>query len=143
MHEKDISAEHLVFNESTRSVAEAAKAAGVTPQDFVKNICMIDSNGSLVVGIVKGEDRVSTSRVAKLLGVETVRVATPDEILARTGYPCGGTPSYGYHARFLIDERVLQKDVVYTGGGSVNSLVKIRPSDLLRANGGEVVRLRK
>ena len=49
----------------------------------------------------------------------------------------------GYHARFLIDERVFQKDVVYTGGGSVNSLVRIRPSDLLIANGGEVVRLRK
>ena len=143
MHEKDISAEHLVFNESTRSVTEAANAAGVTPQDFVKNICMIDSNGSLVVGIVKGEDRVSTSRVARLLGVETVRIATPDEILGKTGYPCGGTPSYGYRARFLIDEKVLQKDVVYTGGGSANSLVKIRSSDLVSANGGEVVRLRK
>jgi prolyl-tRNA editing enzyme YbaK/EbsC (Cys-tRNA(Pro) deacylase) len=143
MREANVSGEHLTFSEPTRSVAEAAKAAGVTPQDFVKNICMIDSNGSLVVGIVKGEDRVSTSRVAKLLDVETVRIATPDEILAKTGYPCGGTPSYGYHARFLIDERVFQKDIVYTGGGSVNSLVKIRPSDLLRANGGEVVRLRK
>ena len=143
MREGNVPGEHLTFSEPTRSVAEAAKAAGVTPQDFVKNICMIDSNGSLVVGIVKGEDRVSTSRVAKLLDVETVRIATPDEILAKTGYPCGGTPSYGYHARFLIDERVFQKDIVFTGGGSVNSLVKIRPSDLLRANRGEVVRLRK
>jgi prolyl-tRNA editing enzyme YbaK/EbsC (Cys-tRNA(Pro) deacylase) len=143
MRENNVSGEHLTFTESTRSVAEAAKAAGVTPQDFVKNICLIDSNGSLVVGIVKGEDRVSTSRVAKLLGVETVRTATPDEILSKTGYPCGGTPSYGYRARFLIDERVFQKDIVYTGGGSVNSLVKIPPAELLRANGGEVVRLRK
>ena len=143
MRENNVSGEHLTFTASTRSVTEAANAAGVTPQDFVKNICMIDSNGSLVVGIVKGEDRVSTSRVAKLLGVETVRIATPDEILGKTGYPCGGTPSYGYRARFLIDEKVLQKDVVYTGGGSVNSLVKIRSSDLVSANGGEVVRLRK
>ena len=143
MRERNVSGEHLTFSEPTRSVAEAAKAAGVTPQDFVKNICMIDSNGSLVVGIVKGEDRVSTSRVAKLLGVETVRIATPDEILEKTGYPCGGTPSYGYQARFLIDDRVFQKDVVYTGGGSVNSLVKIPPAELLRANAGEVLRLRK
>lgn len=96
MRENNILGEHLVFNESTRSVAEAAKAAGVTPQDFVKNICMIASDGSLIVGIVKGEDRVSTSRVAKLLGVAEVRIATPEEILKKTGYPCGGTPSYGY-----------------------------------------------
>ena len=143
MQEKNISAEHLVFDESTRSVAEAAKAAGVTPQDFVKNICMIASDGSLIVGIVKGEDRVSTSRVAKFLDVAEVRIATPEEILERTGYPCGGTPSYGYPARFLIDERVLQKEIIYTGGGSVNSLVRIRSTDLLRANGGQVVRIRK
>jgi Cys-tRNA(Pro)/Cys-tRNA(Cys) deacylase len=86
---------------------------------------------------------VSTSRVAKFLGVAEVRIATPEEIIERTGYPCGGTPSYGYPARFLVDERVLQKDIVYTGGGSVNSLVRIRSADLLRANGGQVVRIRK
>jgi prolyl-tRNA editing enzyme YbaK/EbsC (Cys-tRNA(Pro) deacylase) len=143
MQEKNVLGEHLVFNQSTRSVAEAAEAAGVTPQDFVKNICMIDSTGSLIVGIVKGEDRVSTSKVARLLGVAEVRTATPDEILKRTGYPCGGTPSYGYEAQFLIDERVLQKEVVYTGGGSVTSLVKIRSADLVTANQGQVVRIRK
>jgi prolyl-tRNA editing enzyme YbaK/EbsC (Cys-tRNA(Pro) deacylase) len=64
MQRNNVSGEHLTFSESTRSVAEAANVAGVTLQDFVKNICMIDSNGSLVVGIVKGEDRVSTSRGA-------------------------------------------------------------------------------
>ena len=143
MRENGIAAEHLVFRQSTRSVAEAAQAAGVTAQDFVKNICMIDSSGTLIVGIVKGEDRVSTSRVAKLLSAAEVRIATPDEILQRTGYPCGGTPSYGYAARFLVDERVLQKEFVYTGGGSVSSLVKIKSSDLVRANQGEVVRIRK
>ena len=143
MQENNVPGEHLVFNQSTRSVAEAAEAAGVTPQDFVKNICMIDSNGSLIVGIVKGEDRVSTSRVARHLGVAEVHIATPDQILERTGYPCGGTPSYGYAARFLIDERVLQKEVVYTGGGSANSLVKIRSTEVVKANQGQVVRIRK
>jgi len=143
MLENHVPGDHLVFNQSTRSVAEAAQAAGVTPQDFVKNICMIDSTGSLIVGIVKGEDRVSTSRVAKLLGVAEVRIATPDEVLERTGYPCGGTPSYGYPARFLIDERVLLKEVVYTGGGSVSSLVKVKSADLVKANQGKVIRIRK
>jgi Cys-tRNA(Pro)/Cys-tRNA(Cys) deacylase len=143
MRTNQIPCEHLTFAESCHSVAEAAKAAGVSADDFVKNICMIDSNGSLVVGIVKGEDRASTSRVAKILKVESVRIATPEEILEKSGYPCGGTPSFGYPACFLVDEKVLQKEVVYTGGGSENSLVKIRPSDLLMANTGKVARIRK
>jgi prolyl-tRNA editing enzyme YbaK/EbsC (Cys-tRNA(Pro) deacylase) len=75
--------------------------------------------------------------------VPEVRIARPDEILGKTGYPCGGTPSYGYEARFLIDERVLQKEVVYTGGGSVNSLVKIKSSELVKVNRGQAVRIRK
>jgi prolyl-tRNA editing enzyme YbaK/EbsC (Cys-tRNA(Pro) deacylase) len=104
---------------------------------------MIDSHGSLVVAIVKGEDRASTSRVAKALKVESARIATPEEMLEKSGYPCGGTPSFGYPARFLIDEKVMQMEVVYTGGGSEYSLVKIRPADLVKANGGEVARVRK
>jgi prolyl-tRNA editing enzyme YbaK/EbsC (Cys-tRNA(Pro) deacylase) len=138
-----IACEHLVFSQRCHSVAEAAGAAGVTPQDFIKNICLMDSRGSLVVAIVKGEDRASTSRVARALKAESARIATPEEMLEKSGYPCGGTPSFGYPARFLIDEKVLQMEVVYSGGGSEYSLVKIRPADLVKANQGEVLRIRK
>jgi len=138
-----IACEHLVFSQRCHSVAEAAGAAGVTPQDFVKNICLMDSRGSLVVAIVKGEDRASTSRVARALKAESARIATPEEMLEKSGYPCGGTPSFGYPARFLIDEKVLRMEVVYSGGGSEYSLVKIRPADLVKANQGEIVRIRK
>ncbi|MCP4408530.1 MAG: hypothetical protein GY807_12355, partial [Gammaproteobacteria bacterium] len=68
---------------------------------------MIDDQGNLIVAIVKGEDRASTSRVAKALGITRPRVAEPEEILQKTGYPCGGTPSFGYPAIFLIDPRVI------------------------------------
>ncbi len=143
IEEHRIACEHLVFSQRCHSVAEAAEAAGVTPRDFIKNICLIDSTGSLVVAIVKGEDRVSTSRVARALKAESARIANPEEMLEASGYPCGGTPSFGYPARFLIDDKVFQMDIVYTGGGSEYSLVKIRPADLMKANQGEVVRIRK
>ncbi len=141
--EKRIDAEHLVFDQSCHSVAEAADAAGVQPEDLVKNVCMVDSQGNLIVAIVKGEDRASTSRVAKALGIERPRLVAPEEILQKTGYPCGGTPSFGYAARFLVDERVMEKSVVYTGGGSDKSLVRIAPAELLRANRAELARVRK
>lgn len=143
IRERAIDADHLSFERSCHSVAEAAEAAGAEPEDLVKNICMVDSQGNLVVVIVKGEDRASTSRVAKVLGIERPRMASPEEILEKTGYPCGGTPSFGYAARFLVDERVLEKPVVYTGGGSDMSLVRVAPSELLKANGGELTRVRK
>jgi len=143
IHENTIDAEHLHFTQSCHSVAEAAVAVGGAPEDLVKNICMVDSHDAIVVAIVKGNDRVSTSRVAGHLGVDAVRTARADEILDRTGYPVGGTPSFGYPATFLIDPKVMDKEVVYSGGGSPNSLVKITPAQIAAANGGTVVRIRK
>jgi Cys-tRNA(Pro)/Cys-tRNA(Cys) deacylase len=141
--DNNVKANHIHFESSCHTVADAARAIGGTPEDLVKNICMIDSNGEMIVAIVKGEDRVSTTRVARALDVDAVRTARPDEILDLTGYPVGGTPSFGYSAVFLVDPRVMERDVVYSGGGSPNSLVKIAPEDLLAANGATVVRVRK
>jgi len=143
LQDNNIRCEHLSFNQSCHSVEDAAKTANANKEDFVKNICMIDSDGNLIAAIVRGEDRASTSRVAKALNIERPRTATPDEILKKTGFPCGGTPSFGYDAKFLIDPRVMKKDVIFTGGGSENSLVKISIKELQKANYGEIVRIRK
>ncbi|VVB98522.1 Aminoacyl-tRNA editing domain protein [uncultured archaeon] len=141
--ENGIDAEHLSFQQSCHSVEEAALAVNAKPEDFVKNICMIGPDGRLIVAIVKGEDRASTSRVAQALKIERPRIATPEEMLERTGYPCGGTPSFGYAAEFLIDQRVLEKENVYSGGGSENSLVRIPTKELQRVNNGTIARVRK
>ena len=141
--EQHIPAEHLSFDQPCHSVAEAALAVNASPEELVKNICLLDSDGQLITAIVKGEDRVSVSRIAKTLQRDGLRLATPEEILAKTGYPCGGTPSFGYQAMFLIDPRVMEKEIVYTGGGSETSLVKISTEELVRANQGTILRIRK
>ncbi len=141
--ENKVDCQHLVFEKSCHSVEEAAETAGANPEDFVKNICMSDSEGNIIVAIVKGEDRVGSKRVAKALGIERPKTARPENILEKTGYPVGGVPSFGYEAVFIVDERVMEKDFVYTGGGSPNSLVKISIAELLSANGGIVARVRK
>lgn len=136
-------ADHLVFEQSCHSVAEAAEAAGVTREDFIKSICMMTPLGELVVAVVKGEDQASTSRVGKLLELGRPRPASLEEMLERTGYPCGGTPPFGFEARFLVDERVLETPLVYGGGGSARSLVRVASAELLRANRGRVARIRR
>ena len=143
IEEQHIEAEHLSFEQSCHSVEEAARAVNATVEDLIKSICLLDEEERLVVAIVKGEDRVSTSRVAKALELPAVRLATPDEMLARTGYPCGGTPPFGYAATFLVDQRVMEREVIFGGGGSENSLVKISPAEMVRANQGKIARVRR
>lgn len=143
LHEQHIQAEHLILDRPCHSVAEAALAVNAAPEDLVKNICLIDSEGQVINAIVKGEDSVSVSRATKVLERGPLRLAAPEEILEKTSYPCGGTPSFGYQATFLIDTKVMERDTVYTGGGSETSLVKISTEELLRANQGRVVRIRR
>ena len=143
LEEQHIQAEHLSFDQPCHSVAEAARAINASPEELVKNICLLDSDGQLITAIVKGEDRVSVSRIAKMLQREGLRLSTPEELLEKTGYPCGGTPSFGYQALFLIDPKVMERELVFTGGGSETSLVKIRTEELVRANQGTLLRIRQ
>ncbi len=140
--ERGVCAEHLTFAVSCHSVAEAAAAAHAEPDDFIKSICMLDPTGQLIVTIVRGADKASAVRVAEALGCAKPRPATPAEMLERTGYPCGGTPPFGYPAVFLMDERVLEKAEVIAGGGSERALIRIAPSEVLRVNGGRVAGVR-
>ncbi|PPA85889.1 hypothetical protein C4A75_07270 [Brevibacillus laterosporus] len=143
LHSKNADAQHFILDQSCHTVEEAAKAVNVPVNELVKNICMVDQVGRLIVAVVKGEDRASTSRVSKALNIERPRLANEKEVLEGTGYPAGGVPSFGFEAIFLVDPRVTELEYVYTGGGSPNSLVKIKVEDLLRLNRGKIVRVRK
>jgi len=140
---RSIQAEHITFTSCCHSVEEAAEAAGTDPENIVKSICMLTPENQLVVAIVMGTDRVSTKKVATALGTGRPRMATPDEIVKLTGYPCGGTPSFGYEATFIVDPAVLDRDVVYSGGGSEYSLTKIPTREILRVNNAQVFKVRK
>jgi len=136
-------AEYLSFTTSCHSVEDAAKSVHTSTENFVKNICLIDQQGNLIVAIVKGEDRVNLKKIGEALDIEPPRPAKPEEILEKTSYICGGVPSFGYSATFLIDPKVMEKEMVYSGGGSENSLIKISPQELQRANQGQIIKIRK
>lgn len=143
----DIRAEHLIFAQSTHSVAEAAAAANATPEDFVKSICFVNKAGQIIVAIVKGEDRadrvaVQRAAVQQMLDLSKLSIASPELMLEKTGYPAGGTPPFGFEATFLMDERVFEREFVYAGGGSEVSLIKIAPAELQRVNGARVAKIR-
>ena len=145
IHRLGIEAEHRHFDQSCHSVAEAAAAVGAPSEGFVKNVGFADAAGNLVICIVKGEDQVDKDAAARIVGSDKLKRATPELMLEKTGYPVGGTPSFGYagSVTVLIDERVMERPLVWTGGGSPQALVRIAPSELLKANGGKVCRIRK
>jgi len=140
---KSVSYEHLIFEKSCHSVQDAVEASGEPIESFVKNVCMIDSNSQLIVAIVSGRDRASTTRVAKALRIDRPRLATTQEIIDKTGFLAGGVPSFSYQAQFLIDPKVTEQEYILTGGGTEYSLVKIRVKDIILLTNAKIVRVRK
>ncbi|MBI5413898.1 hypothetical protein HZA38_00070 [Candidatus Peregrinibacteria bacterium] len=143
LQENNIQAEHIHFDKTVHTVEDACREANAEPDDFIKTICMITGDNKTIGAIVLGSYRASTSRVAKELGIERPSVATPEQALEKTGYLVGGTPPFGYDGIFLIDPLVLEKEVVYVGGGAPSALVKISTKELLKVNKGKIVRIRK
>lgn len=143
IEENNLSAEHYLLSDSCHSVEEAAQAVEASSDEFVKNICLIDENKRLIVAIVKGKDRASTTLVGKVLNISKPRLANEREILEYTGFPVGGVPSFGYKAVFLVDPKVTEQPSIYTGGGSPHSLIKVKVEEMLKINEGRVVRIRK
>ena len=143
IRENGIKAEFLEFPDGVHTVEDAVREAKISAKDIAKSIVLIDSLDRTIVGIVRGSDRVSTKRIGKILGIEAPRVATPEEVLGRIGYPVGGVPCFSYEATYVIDPSVLEKDVVYSSGGSPYALIRIASQEIMRMNTPTVGRIRK
>ena len=102
---------------------------------------IVAADGSAVLTWEDLED-VLEERIGEPVTIDWL-MATPDEMLERTGYPCGGTPPFGFEATFLIDPRVLEREIVYAGGGSESALIRLSPREMQRVNGGTLVRVRR
>lgn len=142
LRHRRVQAEQLVYAQSCHSVAEAAEAAGVTAHDFIKSIGCLTEDGRFVLAIVRGVDKVSSTRVGKALQ-STARIATPEEVLEHTGYPCGGTPPVGVDVPCLVDPKVLELPLLYGGGGSPRALLRMKPDEMVRCNCATVARIRR
>ena len=87
-----------------RTAAAAAEQLGVEV-GAIANSLVFDADGEPVLVLTSGAHRVDTDLVARLLGVGTLRRATPEFVRATTGQPIGGVAPVGHPApvRTLVD----------------------------------------
>ena len=132
-HEK-LQAEILAPGVHMPTVNAAAAAMRVAPEQIFKSILFQSPAGRCVMVVACGNARVDIRRVQDLTGISGLRLAKPEVVFARTGYPAGGTPPVGHRERFpvIVDARVAAQAWGYGGGGRPELLVKIRTRDIIR-----------
>jgi len=116
------------------TVDAAASAVGVSPEQIFKSILFQSPAGRCVLVVASGNARVDVRRVEGLTGIVNLKLAKPEVVFAKTGYPAGGTPPLGHRERIpvIVDTRVAAQPWGYAGGGRVELLVKIQNADIIR-----------
>lgn len=117
------------------TVRQAAEEMNVPEDLIIKTLVVMTPEGA-VLAILDGRSRLSLSRLRG-------RLATPEEVRRITGFEVGEVPPVGIPLRTFVDEKVLEKEFVYGGGGSKRRLIKISPRAIVEHQRAEVMELRE
>lgn len=137
---QDLKAEIVAPGAHMPTVDAAAAAMGVASEQIFKSILFRSRADRCVLVVACGNARVDVKRIEGLTGIVGLKLAKPDVVFARTGYPAGGTPPVGHRERFpvIVDTRVAAQAWGYAGGGRPELLVKIQSADIIRVTGAMV-----
>jgi Cys-tRNA(Pro)/Cys-tRNA(Cys) deacylase len=122
---------------------KAADSLDVPVGEVAKTVVFVDQDGSPVLAIVRGAVKVRQNEFARKVGAKKLRLATAEEVLRFTGFPAGGVSPVGNlcRERVFMDGALMELKEVYAGGGSDDCVLKIRPADILRGSGAQVMEM--
>lgn len=149
IQQKAIAAELVFPLDATPTVPLAAQALGCQPDQIIKSVLFLikgDAPWATALVIANGVAPIDFRKLAVVFGVgrKRIRLATADEVLARTGFAAGGVPPFGFDQPLatFIDRGVLAWPEVFGGGGDDQTLLRVAPDELLRATGGQLIEAR-
>lgn len=130
------------FPEGTRTAEDAARAIGCEVAQIVKSLVFM-ADGSPVIALMSGSNRVDVDRLATEVGAAEVRRATGDEARDATGFAIGGVPPLGHATEsvLLVDRDLLRHEVIWAAAGLPDAVFDVTPDALVTASGGRVADL--
>ncbi len=139
VNEIDAGLAPLVFNETTGTVEDAARALGVEPGMIAKTL-LFRAGDQYGLFVVAGDMRVNTKKVKELLGSKP-RMATPEEVEQITGYRVGGVCPFALatDVPVYLDASMQRFETIYPAAGSAYSALPITFEKLKDITGGTVV----
>ena len=125
--------EILEFEHGVETVERAARESGEPVSRIVKTI-LLRVGDEYAVAIVRGDRRIDLKRLSHLLGREAV-MARAREVRQVLGVEVGAVTPLSDRVkslRVVMDPAILENDYVLCGGGSRNTLIKVRTEDLVQ-----------
>lgn len=136
-HAPDI--EILVTEASSATVALAAKAHGVEPEQIAKTICLRAGEATMLI-VAGGTVRLDNRKFRERFGAKA-RMLDADEVLTATSHPVGGVCPFGLPAPLPVycDVSLRRFNEVVPAAGATNAAVRLAPERLAALTGAEWV----
>jgi Cys-tRNA(Pro) deacylase len=133
----------ILFHGETYSAEKASRELGISLENVAKTVVFVNEKKEPLIVIVQGGRKVNQDRLAKMLGLKKLRLATGEEVLSHTGYEAGAVPPVGHVKQLpaVVDETLLSKEKVYAGGGAVNATLEISTADIVRILNAKIMRV--
>lgn len=132
------------FPDSTHTARDAANVIGCELGQIAKSLIFKgQKSGRPVLVIASGQNRVDEKKIKNFLN-EEIGKADADFVLEKTGFAIGGIPPFGHSSPIttIIDKDLLQYDEIWAAAGTANSVFKIKPQDLTKITGAEILDLK-
>lgn len=115
---------------SSATVALAAEAHGVDPDQIAKTICL-RAGDEVVLLVASGMSRLDNRKFRDRFGAKP-RMLDAEEVVQRTSHPVGGVCPFGVAEPLQIycDESLKRFDIVVPAAGATNAAVKISPQKM-------------
>jgi prolyl-tRNA editing enzyme YbaK/EbsC (Cys-tRNA(Pro) deacylase) len=136
--ERGAGGEVRTLDDSARTAAQAAEQLGVGVEQ-IANSLIFSADGKPLLVLASGGHRVDTTKVASLVGAQSVDRASPEFVRQHTGFVIGGVPPVGHSTplRTLVDVTLADYDVVWAAAGHPHTVFPTTYDELLRITSGE------
>jgi Cys-tRNA(Pro)/Cys-tRNA(Cys) deacylase len=128
----NVTYEVLSYKHDVKGAKYAADSLGVHVEQMIKSLVVKDNNNCFYFCLMPGHLETSTKKVAKLLNVKSIVMASQQEAERVTGYFVGGISPFGSktNLKVIIDSTLELYDQVYINGGARGIILKIKFADL-------------
>jgi Cys-tRNA(Pro) deacylase len=128
--------EHRAHN-----VEEAAEERGVPTEQVVKTLLTLGSDRRHVLALVRGDQRLSLKKLARLVGVKSLEMAPEKDVPRITGYQIGAVAPVGQRRSDVpvyVDRHILEQPRVSISAGRHDAGLELASADLVRAVDGQI-----
>jgi Cys-tRNA(Pro) deacylase len=141
LDEKGIPYRILIHSHKARNVEQAAAERGVPIQQIVKTLLTRRADGHHILALVRGDQRLSLKKLARLANVKTVEMAPEADVPRITGYQIGAVAPLGLRRADLpiyVDQHILEESRVSISAGRHDAGLELATVDLIAAVNGQI-----